>query len=229
MIRIDLQFFGGRGAGSSSGGGGNISTGTGYGGKGNSLGLAGQTYFEDGNKVSVDGTLNYWENKSKDLGHEELLMISEDGFAAGYFKGGATAVSFSIPDGVDPSKTVLTHNHPYGGKDGRTIGGSFSDADLKNHISCGFKETRATSKEGTYSFKAAKGKTPDSKGFLKALSGRRSEVEKKAEAKYRKAQAKGGKAAQKSHIDTYLEECHAWYSKNCSKYGYEYSFTKAKK
>lgn len=114
-IKIDLQFFGGRGA-SSGGGGGNAATGGGYGGEGKSLGLAGQTYFENGNKVSVAGTLKYWEGKSKDLKHEELLMIGEDGFAAGYFKGGATAVSFNIPKGVDPSKTVLTHNHPYGGE-----------------------------------------------------------------------------------------------------------------
>lgn len=226
MIKINLQFFGGRGAASAGGGGG--FTGAGYGGTAQSLGLAGQTYI-DGNKVSVDGTLNYWEGKSKDLKHEELLMIGEDGFATGYFKGGATSVGFTIPDGVDPAKTVLTHNHPYGGKDGRTIGGSFSNADLNNHINLGFKETRATSTEGTYSFKAAKGVKQNPKGFQKALAGRSAEVSKKADARYKAAQKKGGKAAQKSYIDTYLEESHKWYSKNCSKYGYDYSFTKAKK
>ena len=72
-------------------------------------------------------------------------MIGEDGFAQGYFKGGATSVGFTIPAGVNPSKIVLTHNHPAGGKDGRTIGGSFSDADINNHIKLGFKETLATS------------------------------------------------------------------------------------
>ncbi len=224
MIKINLQFFGGRGA-ASAGGSGRGFTGTGYGGSGQSLGLAGQTYI-DGNKVSVGGTLDYWEGKSKDLKHEELLMIGEDGFATGYFKGGATSVGFSIPDGVDPAKTVLTHNHPYGGKDGRTIGGSFSNADLNNHINLGFKETRATSVEGTYSFKAAKGVKQNPSGFQKALAGRKAEVSKKADAKYRAAQKKG---STKSYIDTYLETSHEWYKANCSKYGYEYSFTKAKK
>ena len=222
MLKLNLQFFGGRGTGSSSGGGGaGGATGTGYGGKGKSLGLAGQTYFENGNKTSVEGTLNYWENKSKDLKKEELLMIGEDGFAVGYFKGGATSVAFTIPDGADTSKLVLTHNHPYGGKDGRTIGGSFSNADLKNHINLGFKETRATSKEGTYSFKATKGVKQDSSGFLKALGKRKSECSATADAKYKAAKAKGSK---KSYIDTYLETCHEWYSKNSAKYCYTYSF-----
>lgn len=225
MIKLNLQFFGGRGA-ASAGGSGRGFTGAGYGGSGQSLGLAGQTYFENGNKVSVAGTLNYWEDKSKDLKHEELLIVGEDGFAMGYFKGGAGSVGFTMPDGADPSKLTITHNHPYGGKDGRTIGGSFSNADLNNHINLGLKETRATSTEGTYSFKAAKGVKQNSKGFQKALAGRQTEVSKKADAKYKAAQKKG---STKSYIDTYLEESHKWYQKNCSKYGYEYSFTKAKK
>ena len=213
VLKIDLQLFGGRGSSSS----GNVATGGGYGGGGNQLGLAGQTYFDSGNKVSVGGTLNFWENKSKDLKHEELLMVGEDGFAAGYFKGGSTAVAFNIPNGVDPSKTVLTHNHPYGGKDGRTIGGGFSDADVTNHIQLGFKETRATSTEGTYSFKA--GKNANSTGFLKALNKRKGEVSKAADARYKKA------GNTKSYIDIYLEESHNWYTKNSAKYGYEYSLT----
>lgn len=227
MIRINLQFFGGRGA-ASAGGSGKGFTGAGYGGSGASLGLAGQTYF-DGNKVSVDGTLNFWEGKSKDLDHEELLIVGDDGFAMGYFKGGSGSVGFTMPDGADPSKLTLTHNHPYGGKDGRTIGGSFSNADLNNHINLGLKETRATSIEGTYSFKAAKGVKQNPKGFQKALGRRQAEVSKKADARYKAAQKKGGKAASKSYIDTYLEESHKWYQKNSSQYGYEYSFTKAKK
>lgn len=224
-MKIDLQFFGGRGAGSSSGkGGGGGTFVMGRSGKTNRQGLAGQTYFEDGNKTSVGGTLNFWEGKSKDLKHEELLMVGEDGFAVGYFKGGKTSVAFEIPNGVDPAKTVLTHNHPYGNKatGNRTIGGSFSDADLQNHIRIGFKETRATSVEGTYSFKAAKGVKQDSQGFLNALSKRKSECSAKADKAYRKAQAKG---STKSYIDTYLETCHKWYQDNCGKYGYDYSFT----
>ena len=200
------------GRGSSSYGG---STGAGYGGSGQSLGLAGQTYF-DGNKVTVSGTLNYWEGKSKDLKHEELLMIGEDGFAAGYFKGSATAVSFEIPKGVDPAKTVLTHNHPYGGRDGRTIGGSFSNADLNNHIRFGFKETRATSVEGTYSFKS--GRNANANGFQNALKKRKNEVSAIADKRYKTNS--GGK----SYVDIYLEESHNWYKKNAPKYGYSYSF-----
>lgn len=200
------------GRGSMSGG----ATGVGFSGSGRSLGLAGQTYF-DGNKVTVSGTLNYWEGKSKDLKHEELLMIGEDGFAKAYFKGGATSVGFTIPNDVDPSTIVLTHNHPYGGKDKRTIGGSFSDADLNNHIRLGFKETRATSTEGTYSFKS--GKNANAKGFQKAMSKRKGEVIKAADARYKQP------GNTKSYIDLYLEESHNWYNKNAPQYGYVYTFT----
>lgn len=226
MIKLDLQFFGGRGSASSGGGTGKV--GEGYGGTGKPLGLAGQTYFEDGNKTSVAGTLNYWENKSKDLKHEELLLIDEDGFACGYFKGGDRSVKFDIPKDVDPSKTVLTHNHPYGTKatQYRTIGGSFSNKDLENHIKFGFKETRATTIEGTYSFKATKGTTQNKSGFLAALSKRKDECTMKADKAFKKAQAKGSK---KSYIDTYLETCDKWYKINCGKFGYTYSFTPAKK
>lgn len=215
LLKIDLQFFGGRGASS----GGNSATGGGGGGSGKELGLAGQTYFENGNKVSVAGTLNYWEGKSKNLKHEELLFVGEDGFAAGYFKGGSGAVSFHIPEGVDASKTVLTHNHPTGGKDGRTIGGSFSNADLTNHIRLGLKESRATSVEGTYYFRA--GKKADAKGFQKAMGTRKSAVNKAT----KKRMDSGDK---KSEIDIYLEESHKWYSKNAKKYGFEYGLIKSK-
>lgn len=224
MLKISLQFFGGRGS-ASAGGSGRGFTGAGHGGSGQSLGLAGQTYFEDGNKVSVAGTLDFWEGKSKGLDHEELLIVGDDGFAAGYFKGGATSVGFTLPAGADPSTLTITHNHPAGGKDGRTIGGSFSNADLNNHINLGLRETRATSVEGTYSFKATKGVKQNGAGFQKALTKRSAEVSAKADAKYKAAKAKG---STKSYIDTYLETSHEWYQANAAKYGYTYSFTPAK-
>lgn len=107
-----------------------------------------------------------------------------------------------------------------GGKDGRTIGGSFSDADLNNHIKLGFKETRATSVEGTYYFRA--GKNANAKGFQKAMGTRKGTVSATADKLYKKA---GNK---KSYIDIYLEESHKWYSENAKKYGFEYGLIKSK-
>lgn len=207
--------MGGRGSSSFGGGGGIITLGTGSGGSGKSLGLAGQTGFYDGNKVSVESTLTHWEGKSKGLDHEELLMIDEDGFATAYFKGGKTSVAFTAPSKEVAAKTVLTHNHPLG--DGRTIGGGFSDADVTNHIRLGFKETRATSVEGTYSFKATA--KADSKGFLNALKGRKKACQEKADA----IMKKNPKA---NAIDVYLTASHHWYQTNASKYGYEYKLIK---
>jgi hypothetical protein len=96
---------------------------------------------------------------------------------------------------------------------------------LNNHINLGLKETRATAVEGTYSFKATKGVKQDGAGFQKALTKRQAEVSAKADARYKAAQAKGGKAASKSYIDTYLETSHEWYTQNAARYGYTYSFT----
>jgi len=204
--------MGGRGAGSLSGGGGG---GTIIMGNVESLGLAGQTGFYGGNKVSVASTLNHWEGKSYDLDHEELLMIGEDGFATAYFKGDNNSVGFTPPSKKVAAKTTLTHNHPLG--DGRTKGGSFSDADLRNHIKCGFKETRATAVEGTYSFKTTS--KSDSSGFLKALGTRKATVSKRAASVMKKK-------PNSNAIDVYLDESHKWYQQTASKYGYEYTFTK---
>lgn len=192
-------------------------------GKLNSQYLAGQTYFYDGNNTSTRATVDNWESKRGDLDHEELLMVDDDGFAIGYFKGDKDSVAFNVPRGVDTSKITLTHNHPTSG-DARSIGGSFSDADIKNHLAFGFKETRATAKEGTYSFKTTS--ESDAKGFSKALSGRKTAVNKAYDDTVSSMKKKGYTLTETEGIDLYLRISDSWYKATASKYGYEYTFTK---
>ena len=196
------------------GGGGNLI----FDGTTQSLPLAGLTWFEDGDKTSVEMTMAHWEGKNVNLDHEELIMVDKDGFACAYFKGGKNSVGFSMPEGVNPAELTLTHIHPVtGSSDQRSIGGTFSVADLTNHINLGLKETRAAAKEGTYRFWS--GPNADAQGFLGALNNARAEINRSTAVKV--TNNRGSKTYQ---IDTFLNEWHKWYSTNAPKYGYHYQF-----
>ena len=88
----------------------------------------------------------------------------------------------------------LTHNHPYkpANEPHRTIGASFSTADVTNHVMLGIKgETRAVSNgpnENTYIFRAKAGAKQNTKAFLKHAG--------KAEASWKKTADKTVKAVE---------------------------------
>ena len=206
--------MGGRGAGRGRG-----STGRGV-GKLRPLPLAGQTPIYDGNKTNTKLTVDTWEDKNRGLNHEQLLMVGEDGFAAAYFDGGKTSVAFQVPADKDPSTLTLTHIHPafYD----RTIGGPFSDADMINHIIFGFKETRAVSVEGVYSFKGTR--QSDANGFKKALQKRDAEIDKNLDKAVKSLRDKGQTVDGKTYTDLFLRTHIVWLNNNCRKYGYDFEF-----
>ena len=187
------------------------------------LPLAGQTAFnQNGETLGTKATVDKWENKLRTLDHEQLLMVNDDGYAVAYFDGGKQSVSFRVPDNVDTSKVVLTHIHPAEGD--RTIGGTFSDADLLNHIRIGFKETRAASDEGTYYFRAGKGADP--KGFIKDLASREREVDKYVDQAVKKYKAAGKTLDYKAHNDFWLQAHDRWMRVHAAKNGYIYGVEK---
>lgn len=185
------------------------------GGSGDELPLAGQTVFYDGGKADTRTTLVGFEDRKHGLGHEEMLMVDQEGFARGYFSGGGGSVSFRIPKHVNPKSLSITHNHPLG--DGRSTGGTFSAADMSVLAKYGFREIRATAAEGTYSLRPT-GRA-NSAGFLKALSHYDSTVGNQTKASVRA----GDKRAT---IDIALEHANNWVKSTAPKYGYEYTFTK---
>ena len=105
-------------------------------------------------------TIHQFENAVRDKSVEYIGLYDKDGkiIVAGTSNNiGAVAIPTGHPRFKDA--VTLTHNHPYQG--GRIIGGSFSGADVQNHLRFGFKgETRAVSNgpnENTYIFRAKKG------------------------------------------------------------------------
>lgn len=181
----------------------------------NPLPLAGKTAFYGGNRTDTAATASKFEDESYGLGHEELLFIDNDGFARAYFTGNSGSVSFTLPKNVKVSDLTATHNHPIG--DGRSIGGTFSAADMGVLARYGLKEMRATSVEGSYSLKPTS--RADSQGFLKALSRYDSTVSAKTKASVRAGDTR-------PTIDILLEHAHNWVSDTAPKYGYDYTFKK---
>ena len=162
MLKIDLQFFGGRGSSSSGSGGGSAN---------------GELVLPDGSKIEFEGELKYggndpnftgkqrqiitdWEKKRGEAKIEYGYAVDADGNPIGKeIRGGKGSVkmpySYTQGDG-----NAWSHVHPRG--DG-TLGGTFSDADLRIFAFGKSKTARATAKEGTYSI--SKGKNFDSAGF----------------------------------------------------------------
>lgn len=204
---------GGKGVRGNTGGAGNTGT-------IRELPLAGQTAFFDGGKTDQMRTTETWENKRKDLDHEQLLLTSRDGFAVGYFDGDKDSVAFRIPDAYRDRKSelVLTHVHP--AYYDRSIGGGFSDADVMNHIRLGLGETRAVSKEGVYSFRTTT--ESDATGFLRALNDRRGDVSRMMAAAETQLKKQGYTLSGTERTDFYLRMSDAWYRQTAYRYGYDY-------
>ena len=94
-------------------------------------------------------TIQEFEKAIRDRKVEYIGLADKNGkiiIAGSSNNEGAVAVPTTHPD-FNKAKT-LTHNHPYYG--GRELGGSFSGADVKNHVTLGLDSSRATSKEKTY-------------------------------------------------------------------------------
>lgn len=173
--------------------------------------LAGNTGWVNGNEVSVASTLARWEDGRRNLNHEEMLVIGDDGFPVAAYKGDRHSVAF---EGEKTRGMTVTHVHP------DKYGGTFSEADISNFNKFNQKEIRASAREGTYSLKATRNANWD--GLNKAYAKAQPSLADKASKAVEKVAAKGGSktAQRKAYVDVY----HKWYSSNMGKYGYTYEF-----
>lgn len=228
MIKINLQFFGGRGASSGGGGAG---------------GAKGELKLPDGTKAEFEGELKFgkddpnvtgktrqvitdWESKRAKAKVEYAYATDADGNPVGAeVRGGKGSVR--TPYYYHGDGTTFTHIHPRG--DGM-LGGTFSGADMRNFANTGNKTTRAAAKEGTYSI--SKGANFDRAGFnsyvSKADSNFRKTYRSKADAAYQ--QYKAGKIsfndyqlANAKAFNTALVGLHNDYSAGQKTYGYTYT------
>lgn len=232
MLKLDLQFFGGRGASGGGGGGG---------------GATGELVLPNGSKIEFEGTLHYdgndkaltgtartvitgWEAKRVKNKVEYAYAVDADGNPIGpEVRGskGSVRTPFAYHDSPDGT---FTHIHPRG--DGM-LGGTFSKADLFNFANHRQKTERAAAKEGTYSI--SKNKNFDAAGFKSFASKANADFR----ANYNKRCSAAGKAYREGKIsyedyakanakafNTSLVEMHNTLRSGQKQYGYIYTLEK---
>lgn len=157
MVKIDLQFFGGRGSGSysavfkdSSGGSSSNTT--------EDL-PARMNRMYNGNQMSQEHTVQTFKDAHLTSSTEHLIVYDDDGAVSAYRHGDSGSVSVG---GIDLRGKTTLHNHP---DDGWS---HFSGGDLKTWADpYGEKRMVVTSRKADYTItKTAKF---DSSGFLKAM------------------------------------------------------------
>lgn len=231
MIKIDLQFFGGRGASSGGGSGGSAK---------------GELTLPNGSKIEFEGELKYggndaaltgkarqvvtdWEGKRVTAKVEYGYAVDADGNPVGReIRGGKGSVR--TPYSYHGDGTTFTHIHP---RDDGMLGGTFSGADMKHFANTGNKTTRAAAKEGTYSI--SKGANFDRSGFnsyvAKSESNFRKTYRSKADSAYQKYKAGNMsfddyRKANAKAFNTALVQLHNDYSAGQKQYGYTYTLEK---
>ena len=232
MLKLDLQFFGGRGASGGGGGGG---------------GATGELVLPNGSKIEFEGTLHYdgddkaltgaartaitgWEAKRVKNKVEYAFATDPDGNPLGREVRG-TKGSVRTPYSFHATQdAVFTHIHP---REDGVLGGTFSGADLRNFANYGNRTCRAAAKEGTYSISKTKGF--DAAGFKRFAAS----AEADFKANYRKRTGEAGKAyragkmtydeyakADAKAFNTSLVELHGALRSGQKKYGYTYTLEK---
>ncbi len=215
--------MGGRGA--ESGFGGSRST------SGNGRGAS--RFYDKTNKYQ-GMTMHEFENAVRDKKVEYIGVYDDKGqliVAGTSYNSHSVAVPTNHPE--FSKAHTLTHNHPYKPADEphRTIGGSFSNADVTNHIQLGLKgETRAVSNgpnENTYIFRAKMGAKQDNIRMYKHMAKAEAAWQKTAQKKVddiNKRLAKQGKSLsppQRKQV-VYGAVKKGWQSTEVSASGYEY-------
>ena len=222
MMKINLQFFGGRGSGSYSGNSRAGSLAPSGDGGGTDLNVAGWTPQAGSKSVNEDVTMNGAEKRILNLDHEQLVVVDKYGYVVSVVDGSEHSVG--ITDKAAKAIAAggrVTHNHPNGG--------TFSPADVISAGNLGATEIRAASKrfKTTYSLKATN--KANGKGIAKQMNKDYPKIEKEWDAKILKLNNRkymNKDNYEKAVYQAYNDVMDAWMKKNASKYGYTYSSSK---
>lgn len=233
MIKLNLQFFGGRGAGSSTGGG---------------KGASGELVLPNGSKIEFEGTLQYggndaaltgtarqnvtqWEGKRVKNKVEYAYATDANGNPVGAeIRGSKGSVRVPRRFHENPDGT-FTHIHP---REDGLLGGTFSQQDLLNFANYSTRTVRAAAKEGTYSI--SKGKNFDKYGFKNYIGQAQKAFNKSYSDKISRLGKlwRGGKISYDEYLkgnakafNTALVELHNAYRKGQNTYGYSYTLEKS--
>lgn len=114
---------------------------------------AGRTSFGKGLSTLPSKSLKKIETHlTAGLDHEQLHIIDSHGFTISAVDGGEGSVGFTKKALRNSKGNTVTHNHPRSNK--KTMGGTFSFADVNALGVSGAKEIRASAREGTYVLQA---------------------------------------------------------------------------
>lgn len=210
--------------------------------------VKGELKLPDGSKIEFDGELHYdgddgnmtgatrqaittWENKRRKAKIEYAYATDANGNPIGKeIRGGKGSVRTPIQYHATNGGT-FTHIHPR--SDGM-LGGTFSDADLRNFANYSQKTFRAAAKEGTYSIsKGANFKPTEFKRHVaQAQRDFKAAYQKRANAVY--ADYKAHKITYDQYkllnakaFNTSLIELHEAYRSKQKDYGYTYTLERS--
>lgn len=128
--------------------------------------------------------LEAFENRRYKNKIEYSYFIDADGNLIGKEnKGGKGSVKASYEARM--TATAMSHNHPRSGNETGTIGGTFSEADIRNFVRYNQKTYRATALEGTYSI--SKGQKFDGAGLNRYFQSENAKIRSAARKKADKA------------------------------------------
>lgn len=217
MLEIDLQLFGGRGAGS-----GIRRTKDWLDKEGGRPG--GHARSMDVSKFKGH-TLEQVEKRIRKLGHEELFVFDENNKIIAAYRGNKYSVAFPSSF-LNLKGATVTHSHPKGESN---FGGTFSWTDVNNMLKSNWAEHRATaSGQGEMNYIMRRTSKANSKGLRDRINRDYPKVDKQWRDTYQKSfdeQIKKGKSQiEAAHIARQkgVGVLNAYYKKVFPKYGFEY-------
>lgn len=217
MLRIDLQFFGGRGSGSYTAGGVTVGVGGG-GGNSSDLNVAGWTPDAGSRSVDKDKTITSVGDRIRGLDHEQLAIVDEYGYVVAAVDGGEHSVGITANAAKYIKGNTVIHNHPNGGALSTT------DVISAGKTECGSISAVSRNTGKTYTLTATS--KADGAGLARAMQKDESKLMGKWQAK-----ADGMKGRKYSSEQAYKKQLNKhwdgimgdWMTTNASKYGYTYS------
>ncbi len=170
-------------------------------------------------------TLEQIERRIRNLRHEELFVINQDGKIEAAYKGNSSSVAF--PDSLLKQKNVtVTHGHP---KTRAEFGGTFSFADMANLLKSEWVEHRATaSGQGEMNYIMRKTEKADAEGFYQQMNSDyvrlNSEMDEMWDNSFLEARKSGSTKKNAIHIarQRAVGVLNKYYKEMATKYGYEY-------
>lgn len=222
MIRIDLQFFGGRGSGSYTAGGATVGMGGQMSGDGGSdMNVAGWTPDAGHKEVDKAKTVEAVKDRIKNLDHEQLAIVDKDGYVVAAVDGGEHSVGITANAAKHIKGNDVYHNHPNGSALSTT------DVITAGQVQCGSISATSRNTGKTYTLKA--GNKANGAGLSKAMAKDEGKLIGQWQAKVDSMKGKkySSKASWEKQVNKHWENIMGdWMSSNASKYGYTYTVTK---